>query len=84
MTNSKGYTVVWLGNGDVEQLFPNQTTTYYSKAKQILKISHKDYPPIYSHSDMRQIWQKLDNKTRETVFANGRRETTPLSDHDEP
>lgn len=33
MTNGQGYKVIWLGNGDVLQEFPNSIKTYYSKVK---------------------------------------------------
>lgn len=41
MTNKEGYKVVWLSNGDVLQQFSNGISTYYSKAKDILKINYK-------------------------------------------
>lgn len=74
MANSSGEKVVWLGNGDVLQEFQNQISTYYSKAKDILKINYKQLPSIYYHSGLNQLWSCLPDSKREVIFGNGRKE----------
>jgi len=57
MANKEGYKVIWLGNGDVLQEFPNSIKTYYCKVKDIVKIEFKKEPAIYYHHPTHQLWR---------------------------
>ena len=76
LASTSGYKVIWLGNGDVLQQFPNQIKTYFYKGHKILKIQFKAEPAVYYHEEAGQLWRFLEANMRETVFMNGRREMT--------
>ena len=71
--------MIWLNNGDVLQQFPNNISTYYSKAKRIYKINFAKMAPVYYHRDTGQLWREMDDGSREIVFSNGRRELVQIN-----
>jgi hypothetical protein len=48
----------------VIQEYNGNLTTYYSKAKQILKIEPKNGSTFYYHDDSKQIWREMREMER--------------------
>ena len=72
MIDSKGYTVVWFGNGDVKQTFQNKVENYFCKATNVNRITLKGGNIFYFFPEIDQYEMHLqDNKLKEVVYKNG-------------